>query len=239
VLALALVLSMATWFSASAVVPQLRDEWDLSRNAAAWLTIAVQLGFVAGALASSLTTAADVIPPHVVVFCGSLGAAAANAAIVLTNGPGGAIPLRFATGFFLAGVYPPALKLMATWYRRGRGTALGILVGALTLGSALPHLVNGLGGLDWQVVIVVTSVLTLVGGLIALAEVPEGPTGFHPPASTLGRRGSSSPTEASASPRSATSGICGSCTRCGPGSSSSRGTASSPRHPPLRSRRSR
>jgi len=169
---------MATWFSASAVVPQLRDEWDLSRSAAAWLTIAVQLGFVAGALASSLTTAADVIPPHVVVFCGSLGAAAANAAIVATHGPGGAIALRFATGFFLAGVYPPALKLMATWYRRGRGTALGILVGALTLGSALPHLINGLGGLDWHVVIVVTSVLTVAGGVIALVAVPEGPYTF-------------------------------------------------------------
>ena len=177
-LALALVLSMATWFSASAVVPQLRDEWDLSSNAAAWLTIAVQLGFVVGALASSLTTAADVIPPHVVVFWGAIGAAAANVAIVAVHGPAAAIPLRFATGFFLAGVYPPALKLMATWFRRGRGTALGILVGALTLGSALPHLVNGLGGLDWQVVIVVTSALTVLGGAVALVAVPEGPYPF-------------------------------------------------------------
>ena len=174
---------MATWFSASAVVPQLRDEWDLSSSAAAWLTIAVQLGFVVGALASSLTTAADVIPPHVVIFWGAVGAAGANAAIVATHGPAGAIPLRFATGFFLAGVYPPALKLMATWFRRGRGTALGILVGALTLGSALPHLVNGLGGLDWQVVIVVTSVLTLIGGAVALVAVPEGPYRF--PAATF------------------------------------------------------
>jgi MFS family permease len=179
-LAFALVLSMATWFSASAVVPQLRDDWGLSPSAAAWLTIAVQLGFVAGALASSITTAADVIPPHVVIFWGSLGAAAANAAIVATHGPAGAIPLRFATGFFLAGVYPPALKLMATWYRRGRGTALGILVGALTLGSGLPHLVNGLGGLDWQVVIIVTSALTVAGGAVALVAVPEGPYRFPP-----------------------------------------------------------
>ena len=64
------------------------------------------------------------------------------------------------TGFFLAGVYPPALKLMATWFRRGRGVALGVLVGALTLGRRTPHLVNGVGGLDWQVVVVVTSLLT-------------------------------------------------------------------------------
>ena len=101
---------MATWFSASAVVPQLRDDWGLSRNAAAWLTIAVQLGFVGGALASSLLNVADVIAPHIVVFVGSLGAAVANAALTATHGPGGAIPLRLVTGFFLAGVYPPALR---------------------------------------------------------------------------------------------------------------------------------
>ena len=171
---------MATWFSASAVVPQLRDEWGLSRDAAAWLTIAVQLGFVAGALVSSLFNVADVIAPHVVVFVGSLGAAAANALLTATHGPGSAIPLRLATGFFLAGVYPPALKLMATWFRRGRGTALGILVGALTLGSALPHLVNGLGGLDWRIVIAATSAVTVVGGLVALVVVPEGPYPFPP-----------------------------------------------------------
>ena len=177
-LAVALVCSMATWFSASAVVPQLRDEWSLSSGAAAWLTIAVQLGFVAGALVSSLLNVADLIAPHVVVFAGSAGAAAANALLLLTHGPAAAVPLRLATGFFLAGVYPPALKLMATWFRRSRGTALGILVGALTLGSSLPHLVNGLGGLDWHAVIAVTSGLTLVGGVIALVAVTEGPYPF-------------------------------------------------------------
>ncbi len=177
-LALALVLSMATWFSASAVIPQLRADWDLSRTSASWLTIAVQLGFVAGALASSLVNLADVVAPRYVIFAGSLGAAGANALLALVHGPGAAIPLRFATGFFLAGVYPPALKLMSTWFRRGRGTALGVLVGALTLGSASPHLVNGLGGLGWRSVIVITSLLTVVGGVIALLAVPEGPYPF-------------------------------------------------------------
>src|SRR5262249_26338364 len=86
-LAIALVCSMATWFSASAVVPQLRDDWGLSKNAAAWLTIAVQLGFVAGALVSSLLNVADVVPPHVVVFGGSAGAAAANLLLLATHGP--------------------------------------------------------------------------------------------------------------------------------------------------------
>jgi MFS family permease len=177
-LALALVLSMTTWFSASAVVPELRAEWALGDTAAAWLTIAVQLGFVAGAVASSVLNVADIVSPRLVILAGAAGAAGANALLVAADGVAAAIPLRFATGFFLAGVYPPALKLMATWFRRGRGTALGVVVGALTVGSAAPHLVNGLGGLDWQTVAYATSGLTVAGGLVAFLAVPEGPFPF-------------------------------------------------------------
>jgi MFS family permease len=177
-LAVALVLSMTTWFSASAVVPQLRAEWGLSDGAAAWLTIAVQLGFVCGALVSSLLNLSDVVPPKHVILGGSIGAAGVNGLLLVAGGAAAGVPLRFATGFFLAGVYPPALKLMATWFRKGRGIALGILVGALTLGSAMPHLVNGLGGLDWRLVIYATSALTLAGGLIAEVAVREGPFPF-------------------------------------------------------------
>ncbi|MGH2748089.1 MAG: MFS transporter [Actinomycetota bacterium] len=177
-LALSLVLAMTTWFSASAVIPQLRSQWDLSDGAAAWLTIAVQIGFVVGAVTSSVLNLSDVLSPRYVILGGALGAAAVNGAIAVATGPALAIPLRFATGFFLAGVYPPALKLMATWFTQGRGTALGIMVGALTVGSAGPHLVNGLGGLDWQVVIVVTSLLTVAGGLVGGFAVTEGPYPF-------------------------------------------------------------
>ena len=177
-LAGALVLSMTTWFSATAVVPQLREEWGISSTAAAWLTIAVQLGFVAGALLSSVLNVADVHSPRTVILVGAAGAAAANSLLAVVDRPALAVPLRFATGFFLAGVYPPALKLMATWFRAGRGTALGILVGALTVGSAAPHLVNGLGGLDWRLVVYVTSALTLAGGVVARVAVPEGPFPF-------------------------------------------------------------
>jgi len=177
-LSAAVICSMATWFSASAVIPQLRADWDLSRTGAAWLTIAVQLGFVTGALVTSLFNLADVVRPQLVILAGSAGAATANLLLLAAHGLGAAIPLRLATGFFLAGVYPPALKLMATWYRRGRGTALGVLVGALTLGSSLPHLVNGFGGLAWHTVIAVTSILTVLGGVLALVWVPEGPYPF-------------------------------------------------------------
>ncbi|MGH3093762.1 MAG: MFS transporter, partial [Gaiellaceae bacterium] len=152
--------------------------WGLSDTAAAWLTIAVQLGFVAGALVSSVLNVADVLSARAVLLAGAGGAAAANVVLVAVGSATAAIPLRFATGFFLAGVYPPALKLMSTWFHRGRGTALGILVGALTLGSAGPHLVNGLGGLDWRTVIAATSALTLVGGVLAFTVVREGPYPF-------------------------------------------------------------
>lgn len=177
-LALTLVLSMTTWFSASAVIPQLRQEWALSANAAAWLTIAVQLGFVCGALVSSFLNLSDVVPPKHVILGGTIGASTANGLLEFAGAGDIGIALRFATGFFLAGVYPPAIKLMATWFRKGRGVALGILVGAIVLGQATPHLINGLGGLDWRIVIYMTSALTLIGGLIAEFAVKEGPSPF-------------------------------------------------------------
>jgi MFS family permease len=178
ILALAALLAMTTWFSATAVLPQLTGRWSLSATAGAWLTIAVQIGFVAGALVSASLTLADVLPPRRLILFGAVGAAAANMLLLHAGGWGTAVLLRLATGFFLAGVYPPALKSMSTWFRQGRGVALGILVGALTLGSATPHLVNGLGGLDWHLVIVITSALTILGGALAALAGREGPFPF-------------------------------------------------------------
>lgn len=177
-LSVTLVLAMTTWFSATAVIPQLRSEWSLSTSAGAWLTIAVQLGFVAGALVSSLLSLSDLVSPRRLILAGSMGAAVANILLLLADGPSLGIPLRFATGFFLVAVYPPALKLMATWFRQGRGIALGILVGAIVLGQAGPHLINGLGGLDWRTVIVASSLLTLIGGTVAAIAVTDGPFPF-------------------------------------------------------------
>ena len=174
----AMLLAMTTWFSATAVVPQLTVQWNLSALQGSWLTIAVQLGFVAGALLSAGLTLADVLSPRRLMLLGAIGAAAANLVLLVVDGATGAIIARFATGAFLAGVYPPAMKAMASWFRRDRGLALGVMVGALTLGSAMPHLVNALGGADWRVVIVVTSVLTVGGGLIAEFVVRDGPFRF-------------------------------------------------------------
>jgi len=174
-LSVVLVLSISTWFSASSVIPQLRRLWDLNPTTSAWLTIAVQIGFVCGGIISSLFNLADIMAPRHIIFGGAFGAATANLLLDVAGGPEIGIPLRFATGVLVAGVYPPAFKLMSTWFREGRGVALGILAAAIVVGNGLPHLVNGLGGLDWRVVIYVTSGLTFLGGLIAEFTVRQGP----------------------------------------------------------------
>ena len=173
-----MLFGMTTWFSATAVVPQLGTVWPITSGQAAWLTIAVQLGFVVGALGSAILNMADLIAPRRLMLYGATGAAASNALLLAAPDVSVAIALRCLTGVFLAGVYPPAMKAMSTWFRFKRGTALGVMVGALTLGSATPHLVNGLGGLQWQLVIVVTSLLTLAGGLLAEVVGRDGPFPF-------------------------------------------------------------
>ena len=167
---------MSLWFSASAVAPALKAVWRLSDSAAAWLTLAVQLGFVAGTLTSALLNLPDVFATRRLFAASAFLGAAANGALALfARGPGLAIPLRFLTGFFLAGVYPPGMKIMASWFRRGRGMALGVLVGALTVGKAFPYLVNALGGSDWRADLLAVSFLAVAGGAIVLLFVGDGP----------------------------------------------------------------
>src|SRR4051794_17668064 len=133
------LLAMAPWFSASAVAPLLTAEWHLDRLGLPALAIAVQLGFAAGALALAVTAAADVVPARMLFAAGAFLAAAANLgfAFVATDSLS-ALPFRVLTGVSLAGVYPIGLRLLAGWFRRDRGLAIGVLVGALTIGSALP-----------------------------------------------------------------------------------------------------
>jgi len=174
-LATALVLAMSPWFSTAAVLGELRSQWDLSNAAASWLTIVVQLGFVAGAVMSAATNLADRLPPRRLVLIGASGAALANALVVVGDRYDIAIVGRLLTGASLAMVYPPAMKAMSSWYRTGRGLALGVMIGALTVGSALPHLINALGGLAWKPTLLVVSAITLVGGLLAEGIGKDGP----------------------------------------------------------------
>ena len=135
VLAASAVLSMGAWFSASAVLPELRALWHLSAGAGEWMTISVQFGFVAGCVCSALFNLADLVRPRRLMLMGACAAAGMNAALLFCGGPASALPVRFLTGASLALVCPPSLKAMATWFRRQRGTALGTLVGGLTLGQ--------------------------------------------------------------------------------------------------------
>jgi MFS family permease len=170
------LLGMSLWFSASAVVPALRAEWHLSDSTASWLTVAVQLGFVAGTLLSSLFNLPDIISTrHLFAICAFAGALANAIFGLYAHGAESAIALRFLTGMFLAGVYPPGLKIMATWFRQRRGMALGVLVGALTLGKASPYLVNAVGSSNWRYNVLLVSLLAVVGGLIVLVFVTDGP----------------------------------------------------------------
>jgi MFS family permease len=181
-LAVAELLAMTLWFSASAVVPQLTAEWRLTDGQKAWLTMSVQIGFVAGALLSAVLNLADRMPAPRLFAISAVVGAAANAAIPLgRDGPAVALGLRFLTGVALAGVYPPGMKLMATWCREDRGFGIGLLVGALTLGSAVPHLLNSLpllgpaGMPPWRTVLLTTSGLATVAAVIAACFMEPGP----------------------------------------------------------------
>jgi len=168
--------ALTLWFSASAVSPQLEIDWDLSVGEVAWLTLTVQLGFVVGAIGIAMSGLADSVPARRLFTISALAAAGVNAALLAISP--GTVPvafiLRFATGVLLAGVYPSGLKVMSGWFRTGRGMALGALVGALTIGSATPHLVRGLG-VDWQGVILVASALTVVAAWAMTFRVTDGP----------------------------------------------------------------
>ena len=176
-IALVLVLAMAVWFSASAVVPALASQWHLSAGAAAWMTAPVQAGFVLGAVGSAALGLADRIRPHLLVAGCAAGAAACTLVMALfADGPLAAVPLRFATGAFLAGVYPVCMKLMASWSPPvGRALAMGALIGGLALGSALPHLIDGLGRLNWRAVLAAAAATAFCAAIVAGALVRPGP----------------------------------------------------------------
>jgi len=176
-LSIATLLGMSVWFSASAVVPQLTLLWQLDDSGRAWLTMSVQIGFVVGALGSSLLNLADRLPARWMMSISSVLAALATASIAaFASSLGPALVLRFLTGVVLAGVYPVAMKTMATWTKADRGLGIGLLVGALTLGSGAPHLINASGGIgDWEYVLYLAAALAAAGGLISAVFVRDGP----------------------------------------------------------------
>ncbi|QSY98053.1 MFS transporter (plasmid) [Rhizobium bangladeshense] len=178
-LCVSVVLSMTTWFSATAVTPELKAAWALTDGQVAWMTNGVQIGFVIGALASSFVNLPDIVQLNRLMAVASILAAVVNAALLLEPEASVAVLCRFLTGLSLAAVYPPALKLVSTWFIRNRGLALGAIVGALTLGSSMPHLFRAVSQqIDWHLVIALSSMASLAAGICFFLFAKEGPHPF-------------------------------------------------------------
>jgi MFS family permease len=175
-LALAELLGLTLWFSSSAVTPAIKADWGLTTGETSWLVMAVQIGFVVGTFASGVLNLPDIISARkLFAASAALGALSNVGFALLADGLAAGLAFRLLTGLFLAGVYPPGMKLATTWTVRNRGLAVGLVVGALTVGSASPHLVHSLVDFEWPQVVLVSSVLAAIGGAIVLLFVEEGP----------------------------------------------------------------
>lgn len=178
-LAVAELMGMSLWFTASALSPELATQWGLSEAQAGWLTTVVQLGFVAGTAVAAFLNLADIFPAARYFCVSALLGAGVNAAVLVAPDYGSALFLRFLTGFFLAGVYPPAMKMIATWFQDARGFAIGTIVGALTVGKAVPYLLTSVEGGGAALVLAGASLACAASGLLVLATYRDGPYGFE------------------------------------------------------------
>ncbi len=167
----------ALWFAGNAVMADLAINFNLPDSALGHLTSAVQFGFILGTLVFALFAIADRYSPSIVFGCCAFVGALFNLATIYDgNTLWTLLSLRFMTGFFLAGIYPVGMKIAADYFEKGLGKSLGYLVGALVLGTAFPHLLKGLEiGLPWRQVIMITSGLAVLGGLLLSLLVPNGP----------------------------------------------------------------
>lgn len=177
------------WFASNAILGDLQQQWSIGADSLGYMTSAVQLGFIVGTLCFAFFAISDRFSPRVLFFvCSLLGAASNLLIYMIAEGLISLLALRLATGFFLAGIYPVGMKITAGWYKDGLGKALGALVGALVIGTAVSHLLRGMGqAIQWEVVIILISGISLAGGILMLLLVPDGPyllkgTNFDPKA---------------------------------------------------------
>ena len=170
------LLSLSVWFSTNAISTVLEIEKGFTIDDIAWLTISVQLGFVTGSLILSITNIPDIVNSRIVFSVSCVLAAVINVALLLPQvGTNEAIAARFLTGVFLGGVYPLAMKIISGWFNSSRGIAIGIIIASLTLGSGSPHLLKSLFVSQWEITLIVSSFLSVIGGLIVLLFVRDGP----------------------------------------------------------------
>ena len=177
-LSLAMFLGMTLWFSATAANAAIVAEFRLTAAETAWLTMAVQGGFVIGTLVSALLNLPDVLNPRRLFWIGCVAGAIANAWLAAAGSVAVLVALRLVTGAALALVYPPGMKVAAGWFEKRRGAALGVLIGALTVGSATPHLIPAITALNWRGTLLVASALALAGAAVVLFFVGDGPHRF-------------------------------------------------------------
>ncbi len=169
---------MSLWFSASAVSGQYRAMWQLSASEAGWLTTVVQLGFVVGTASAAVLNLADLLPSRWYFVASALLGATANAALAWAGDYPTALACRFATGVCLAGVYPPAMKMAATWFRVDRGLAIGVIVGSLTIGKAAPYLVRSVDVSGIETVILAASAGAVLSAILVAGGYHDGPFEF-------------------------------------------------------------
>lgn len=179
-LAIAELLGMSLWFAGSAVAGQLALRWSVGPSDIAWVTTVVQLGFVCGTAVAALLNLADVLPARVFFACSAMLGASANAAVAATDRFAIGLLCRFITGFALAGVYPPAMKMASTWFRARRGLAIGTVVGALTVGKATPYLVHALPEAGPSTVILTASACAVLAAFLVAVFYSDGPYPFPP-----------------------------------------------------------
>ena len=175
-LSIATVFALSVWFSTNAIAPALEAEKGFSSAGITWLTITVQLGFVLGTLIIAITNLADLMNTRKLFAICAVLAGASNAALVFL--PGGfatALVLRLLSGVFLGGVYPPGMKILSGWFRSGRGIAIGVMIGALTLGSGSPHLLRSVFVSQWELTLYLSSILAVLAGAIIYFLVQDGP----------------------------------------------------------------
>ena len=186
----ALVLSLTTWYSPTAIVPELTLLMSLSLSQAAWFTNGVQAGFVFGALSLSLLSLLDIYKSSAIMAISACIAGIANAILILELGIALSLFSRFLTGVALAGIYPTVIKFIATWFKKGRGFAMGIMLSSLTLGSALPHLVRAIGvQFDWKLVIFMSSLACFTAAGLFAFVLQDGPHKFSKTKADLNQLG--------------------------------------------------
>jgi len=179
VISVSLLFSLTVWFSVNAIVDQLINLWALNEYDIAILSMILIFGFVTGGIFSALLNLPDVIKTKnfYSLFAGL--SALTNFLVIFSPNFLWLLLFRFLTGFFLAGVYPTAMKLMASWFQEHRGLAVGILLGALTAGSGLPYIFNIIGSPEWRLLLSISSLLALVGTILIYLFITEGPYVSH------------------------------------------------------------